>query len=29
MLDAARIHAANAVHEGLTVATLLPDHRSH
>ena len=25
VLDAARIHAANAVHEGLTVATLLPD----
>lgn len=24
-LDAARIHAANRVHEGLTVATLLPD----
>jgi molybdenum cofactor cytidylyltransferase len=25
MLDAARIHAANAVHEGLTMATLQPD----
>ena len=25
MLDAARIHAANRVHEGLTIATLLPD----
>jgi molybdenum cofactor cytidylyltransferase len=25
LLDAARIHAVNAVHEGLTVATLLPD----
>ncbi len=24
-LDAARIHAANRVHEGLTIATLLPD----
>ena len=25
MLDAARVHAANAVHEGLTIATLLPE----
>ena len=25
VLDAAKVHAANAVHEGLTIATLLPD----